>query len=211
MRKFFLASVLVVLLSTLGLAQKNIDEYDKVEIFVGYSGASLVSDDDFEPIDNGINVSAVYNIHRYFGIKVDVSGTFKTIEGDYFSPFTEPQLNPPSRYSADHSLYNATIGVQFKNNKREALLKPFGHVLVGYGKHRDKFTTACPTGAICQPFNFDFNGVSLILGGGLDIKINRRIDVRVIQLDVNPIFYKLDQQNFIYPNTRFSSGIVFKF
>lgn len=206
-----LLSALVFLFLAIGAVSAQnqaASDYNKAEIFVGYSGASLYTGDDFEPIENGFEVAAVYNVHRYVGIKADFSGTYKKVEGDFYSATSTATLG---RYRADHSLYNAAIGVQFKNNRRQAKVKPFAHVLVGYGKHADKFKTPCPSGAVCPPFNIDFTGVSLIVGGGLDIKVNRRIDVRAIQFDLNPIFYKSGGRNNSWDNTRFSSGIVFKF
>lgn len=211
MRKFSLSLVLIAIISGLGSAQNQPPEYNKVEIFAGYSGASLISDDEFEPVEHGFNVAAVYNFHRLFGIKVDVSGTHKKVRDNFFPPFGQPPFDPPSRYTANHSLYNASIGIQVKNNRRDDVAKPFAHLLVGYAKHTDKIKQSCPAGAVCPPFNFDFEGVSLILGVGLDIRINRRIDIRAVQLDLNPITYDSGRDRSIYANTRFSSGIVFKF
>jgi hypothetical protein len=215
MKKFWIMLVVIFSLSSLVFAQNQTEGNNKIEVFTGYSGAALFTGDDFEPIENGFNVAAVYNIRRYIGIKVDTSGTYKKVEGNFYSATSTPI--PFSSWKADHSLYNASVGVQFKDNSREAVVKPFAHILVGYGKHFDKFKTPCPTGAKCPPFNVDFEGVSLVIGGGLDIKVNRRIDIRVIQFDLNPIYYKANDPNRpwdlkrSWDNTRFSSGIVFKF
>ena len=211
MKKFLFGVLFIVMLSGMAAAQNQSDEYNKVEIFAGYSGAfTLSADDSVADVDHGFNVAAVYNFHKYFGVKVDASGTFGKVSGNYFSPFGSPPI-PVREFRADHSLYNLTAGIQFKNNKRDAVAKPFGHVLVGVGKHTDKFTTSCPTGAVCPPFDQDITGLSVIFGGGLDVKVNRRIDIRAIQFDINTISGESGVQKAYYHNFRFSSGIVFKF
>ncbi len=209
MNEFFVFLVIVIAFSSSVFAQQTADEYAKGEVFAGYSGATLFTGDKFEPVENGFEFSGVYNVHRYFGIKADFSGTYRKVDGNYQT--SSSPLVTLGSYQANHSLYNAAVGVQFKDNRRTSKLKPFGHVLIGYGKHTDKFPSGCPSGAVCPPFNADFSGTSLIIGGGLDIKINRRIDIRAIQFDLDPIFYKFDGQTFAWKNNRFSTGIVFKF
>lgn len=212
MIKHIFALALTMVLSGSLLAQNERGEYNKFEIFTGYSGASLFDgNDEFEPIENGFNVAAVYNVHRYVGIKVDVSGTFRNVNGTFITRIDSPPITEIGPFTADHSLYNLTAGVQFKDNRRDAVIKPFVHILVGYGRHEDEINTPCPTIAECPPFDFNFNGTSLIIGAGLDIKINKRIDIRTIQLDLNPITYDSGRGTSLYQNVRFSSGIVFKF
>lgn len=84
MKKILFNLILLVILSSAVMAQQG-EERDKAEFFTGYSGAALFTGDDFEPIDNGFNVAAVYNVHRYIGIKGDVSGTYRNINGDFRS------------------------------------------------------------------------------------------------------------------------------
>ena len=45
----------------------------------------------------------------------------------------------------------------------------------------------------------------MAVGGGLDIKINEKIDLRAIQVDYAPIF-----SGFLQNNIRFGVGLVFK-
>lgn len=206
--KHIFVLVLVFVFSNFVFAQQGFDEIDKGEIFAGYSGAVLFTDGSSEPIENGFNASAVYNFRRYVGVKVDVSGTYKNLTRNYF-----PSANAASSVSlrGNHTLYNVTAGIQFKDNSRDTKFKPFAHVLAGYGRHSDKFDP-CPAGGVCPPFSSDFNGTSLIVGGGVDIKVNRRLAVRLIQLDLNPIFYKSQGGGTeVYLSGRFSSGVVVNF
>ena len=191
--RFLLLVVLLFVSSTYSFAQTPPPEYDKVEVFAGYSnGTDLTSE--FEWVEHGFNAAAVYNFHRLFGVKFDVSGTYKTFDD---SPF----------FTTRHKLYNVTGGIQIKNNRKSRRVKPFAHFLVGLAVHSDSSEGSCPQGSFCPPFDSSETGLSLIVGGGLDIKVNRRIDIRAAQFDLNPIFIGND----IYPNVRFSAGVVFKF
>lgn len=190
-------SILFVLLPfvfmTFSFAQQPSPDYDKVEVFAGYSmGIELGAE--LEWIEHGFNTSAVYNFHRLVGVKVDVSGTYKTFND---SPF----------FKTKHSLYNVTGGIQIQNNRKSRRVKPFAHFLVGVGIHSDNSEGSCPPGSFCPPFVSDSVGLSFILGGGLDIKVNHRIDIRAVQFDLNPVFIG----DGVYGNARFSTGVVFKF
>lgn len=209
MKRIPLSLFFILAFSSLAFAQTPEDKTNKFEIFTGYSGATLFTGEDFEPWENGFNMSAAYNVRRYIGIKADVSGSYRTLEGEFWS--TSSPGTSLGRWKGIHSLYNVAAGVQFKDSKRKTKAKPFAHVLVGYGNHFDKFKTPCPSGAQCPPFNVDFEGVSLIIGGGVDVKINRRIDIRVVQFDFNPVIHNYEGSYVSWSNNRISSGIVFKF
>jgi len=72
-------------------------------------------------------------------------------------------------------------GVQVKDNSSEATFKPFAHALAGVANSRmnsrienvfrGKDSNTGPAGAF---------------GGGIDIRVSRRFDIRAIQLDYNP-------------------------
>ena len=193
MMKFLsLVSLLLLIPSTFTLAQNPPPEYNKVEVFAGYSNAAELTaiDDDPTP-EHGFNAAAVYNFHKYFGVKIDVSGTYRNYG-----------YGPLDRFS--HSIHNVTAGIQVKDNKLTGRFKPFGHVLVGYGRHSDRASSTC----LCQFLDrFERDGLAMVIGGGLDIKVNRRIDIRAFQFDANPIYF--DESTYL--NMRFSTGVVFKF
>jgi hypothetical protein len=203
--------VLLCLVSAVTMAQATRD-YNKGEFFAGYSGA--LQSEDFQqtsPLENGFNFAAVYNIRRYIGLKFDVSGTFKSVEGPYTA--STPGGIVSGNFHADHSSYHVLGGVQFKNNSKDAQIKPFAHVLVGLRHHQDNFTSTCPAGAVCRPFNTDFDGFATVLGGGVDVKLNRRIDIRVIQADLSVTSARTagSASRSIFYTDRLSAGIVFKF
>ena len=128
--------LLVVLLfafTTLSFAQQQAQDYDKVEVFAGYSMGTDISSE-FEWVEHGFNASAVYNFHRFVGVKADVSGTYNSFED---SPFNTTR----------HSIYNVTAGIQIKDNRKSSRFKPFAHFLAGYARHADKSEGTCPTGS----------------------------------------------------------------
>lgn len=201
MKKSLLIIVFISFLSIVTIAQ---DEYNKGEFFAGFSSGQNLASDELSP-EPGFNVSAVYNFHKYIGVKADVSGAYQAISGSYYFP-NSTQTN--QTWNATHNIYNFTAGVQIKDNRKDSIFRPFGHFLVGYGKHFDKIKTACPSNAKCPPIDLDLEGVSYVLGGGLDFKLNDRIDIRAAQFDINPIN---SRDKGIWNNGRFSAGIVFKF
>lgn len=189
-------------------AQDQTDEYKKNEFYVGYSNQQIDSGN--YRTTNGFQGSYVRNVHRYFGIKADVSGAYgnQTFNGSGTDTTSTPFTY---RQKSNSSLYNFLGGVQVKNNASKARFKPFAHALAGVAVTREKFTIAC-TSANC-PSGLNFSGnftdkhFAMAFGGGLDIKINDKIDFRAIQVDYNPIFRG---GGFWQHNFRLGIGIVFK-
>lgn len=90
---------------------------------------------------------------------------------------------------ANFSVYNITAGPQIKffTNRRAT---PFVHALFGVA-HRSLKETV--DDAVASPITFaedTTTSFAMNLGGGIDVRLNDRIDIRVIQVDFNPIFLK---------------------
>ena len=178
---FLTAAVLVGLLwASAAMAQ----DYRKFEVFGGYSHnrVDVGPVEDFDPSDdlefndifderegfNGFNASVVGNFSRYIGAKFDYSYHQKSFS---FGPD-----NTTIR------LHNILGGIQIKDNSTEGRLKPFAHALVGVGR----------TSADLSEFDnsledFDDAGFAAAIGGGLDVRVSRKVDVRVFQFDYNPM------------------------
>ena len=195
-----------------------VDDFKKAEFFVGYSNGQVDtgldtgnSASDFfrdRANFNGFNVSGVYNVSRYVGIKGDVSGTYnKTRFSDsFFDPATATTYNVS--FDTNNSLYNAVGGVQLKDNSREGRLKPFGHAMVGLGHVRTKVSNVtCTPANLCPIVNESYsdNGLSGVIGGGLDFRVNSTIQIRAIQVDYNPLRIAGETTH----NLRIGAGIVF--
>lgn len=204
MNKFIKAFCLTALLSISAFAQNSGgDEYNKNEFFVGYSNQQIDQGDN--RTFNGFEGSYVRNVHRYFGIKADVSGAYRN-EEFVGTVSTAPGATITFSNKSKSSVYNFLGGVQVKDNASEARLKPFGHALAGVAVNRVKFENSSSSNTFIQDSTFTDTGFAAALGGGLDIKINDKIDFRAIQVDYNPIYSESRFSN----NFRFGIGIVFK-
>jgi hypothetical protein len=134
---------------------------------------------------NGFDASLTYNVTKYVGLKADVTGHFKSEQ--FVDVFTPPGVT--QTISTRERLYQFLGGVQVKNNSREARFKPFAHALFGAARY---------TARQQQDIDLfpDFNYVArdretsfaMKLGGGLDIRAGRHVDIRVFEFDYNPVF-----------------------
>ena len=196
MNKFSHVISLIMILSVFSFAQ-NSDDYNKNEF---YSGYSYQFDTRSSISLNGFEVSYVRNMSRYFGVKGDVSGTFRR---------KTKTIDPATTQNRD-STFNFLAGVQIKDNSSQKRLKPFAHVLIGVGSVNRDLQVICNS---CTP-NSEIGrsvtknaGFAAAFGGGLDIKLNKKIDLRVIQVDYNPVYVNNRKS---FSQVRFSVGIVFK-
>ena len=205
-RLFFLA-ILIVTCASVGFAQSS--DYNKFEFYGGYSHNRVDTGiDDSEPelsdvINeregfNGFNASITGNVTRYVGLKLDVAGHFKSKRFAFGG----------SSVDIDSSVFNFLGGVQLKDNSSETSFKPFAHALVGAARARNKGTFNGVCAAVvpspCPNFTDTDTGLAGAVGGGLDIRLNDKIDIRAIQFDYNPTrVFDATQHNF-----RIGAGIV---
>jgi opacity protein-like surface antigen len=217
MNRITLAICLVVIASLTAIAQDAGDDHKAGEIFIGYSNGQVDTGlgdlDDELGLDigdresfHGFNVSGVVNVNRYFGIKGDVSGVYSNRGFAFTVPAPGGGTGSVS-FETKSSLYNFLGGVQVKDNSKSGTFKPFAHALVGAAHTRVKLSgLGCSVGIDCSVFQggseTNFAGA---FGGGIDIRLNNRVQVRVIQVDYNPIWFDGGRQN----NVRFGFGIVF--
>lgn len=215
MKKVILAVSLMAVSSLFTFAQTTaVDDYKKGEVYVGYSNGQIDTGlesgnsavDFFQERENfnGVNVSGVYNVTRYFGVKGDVSATFNS--NDFNDTFNGATVS----FKNKNSLYNFLGGVQVKDNSNDGVFKPFGHVLVGAAHARAKVSAfSCTPSAACPATipndTFSETGFAGAIGGGLDFRLNNRVQIRAIQIDYNPVRLSGETQN----NLRIGAGIVF--
>lgn len=195
------------------------DDYKKVEFFAGYSNgqvdtglennSSVGNFLDDRANSNGVNVSGVYNLNRYFGVKGDVSATYNTTR---FNDDAVVSGSPVTiGFKTNNSLYNFLGGVQVKDNAKSGRFKPFAHALVGAGHARVKISDfTCTPGTACAAVvipdeRISETGLAGAFGGGIDIRLNNRIQIRAFQVDYNPVRLDGDTSH----NVRFGAGIVF--
>ncbi len=206
MRKLILLAIFIAASAPLTFAQ-NSDDYDKVNFFAGYSHNRVdtgISDAD-EDIDdifderegfNGFNVSITGNVHRYVGITGDYSFHRKR--------FTDSFGGVTARADAD--LHNFLGGVTIKDNAKETKVRPFANFLIG-GAHAktDVDFTGLPAGTVIDDDDSE-SGFAAAIGGGVDIRLNDRVDFRAVKFEYNPTRLGGETQH----NFRIGIGVVIK-
>jgi hypothetical protein len=208
--KTFLIATLILACASIAAAQSD---YKRFEFFGGYSHNRVdtgIGDDEPELQDiineregfHGFETSATGNLSRYFGVKFDFSGHFK-------SRSIPSGLNTTG-IDIDSRVFNFLGGVQIKDNATEGTFKPFAHALVGAAHARNRvdisndfciaiFPSPCP-----GDFTASETGFAGAFGGGIDIRVNNRVDIRAVQFDYNPTrLFDSTQHNF-----RVGVGIV---
>jgi len=182
-------------LAPAALAQNN--EYKKWEFFGGYSALgfdTLAGDTDNVNVNEvlsgrntlrGFELALTRNIHRYVGVKFDYS---LHLREDNFS-------RPAGAGTVDTTVQNYLGGLQFKNNDKEGpRFKPFAHALFGVAVQKiDLDSPQLPAVFGVSDFHVNETSFAMAFGGGIDIKLNDRIDVRAGQIDWN-IINRGDQQ-----------------
>lgn len=195
MRRIMTAVTLLLLLAPAALAQS--EEYKKWEFFGGYSALNFdnlggdTNDPDFDAVLGekntlrGFNLALTRNVHKYVGIKFDYS---LHLREDEFS-------RPAGSGTVDSTVQNYLGGIQIKNNETDGpRFKPFAHALFGVAVQKvdvDSPQLANVLGV--SDFHVNETSFAMAFGGGIDIKLNNRIDVRAGQIDWN-IINRGDQQ-----------------
>lgn len=204
MRKILFLAFIIAATAPLTFGQS--DDYNKVEFYGGYSHNRVDTGIDDNSVDpdirdifdettgfHGFNTSITRNFHRYVGAKFDFAGHYRN------DTFSVPGLTPGTTVNAevDQRVYNFLGGVQFKDNSKEAKFKPFAHVLAG-GAHQSATLTATGLGPVIgttsDSLTVDDTSFAMAFGGGIDLRVHPRVDLRLIQVDYNPVF--MGDQNF---------------
>ncbi|HEY6188694.1 MAG TPA: outer membrane beta-barrel protein [Pyrinomonadaceae bacterium] len=216
MRKLLLLATLILACAPLSFAQGT-DEYNKVEFYGGYThnrvDTGLTDDDpDFSDIIderegfNGFEAAVTGNVHKYVGLKFDVSGAYRS------DNFTSGVITG----DVNSSIYNFLGGVQIKDNRKDAgTVRPFAHFLAG-AAHQRVNVNSPSLNALIGVTSFESSDTSFALGigGGVDIRVHPRVDIRAIQFDYNPVFsgdQTIQGQTFTgqtQHNFRIGAGIV---
>jgi len=161
----------------------------------------------------GWDAQAQYNVSRWIGFAVDGGGR-------YGSPFT---IADGIKGLPDGYTYSFLAGPVF-SYRTKSIFTPFVHTLFGWDRTTlEGSTIETPLSPVTSKANTYYDFV-MALGGGVDVRVWRRISVRPAQLD----WYhsSLNQDNFYMrafgltkylgvgtkeQNYRFATGIVVKF
>jgi len=211
-------STALLLCSTLVASAQNtkLDDYPKVEVFVGYSafgeansrgisfGADRRTSGDYGT-NTGFEASLIRNFSRHFGIKGDFSAHFSDESGRGPITLCTPTCTTVTQDAQLKTrVYNFLGGPEFKA-RNSTRFTPFAHVLGGVAHTSATFTTPGPT------FNLllkkSDNSFAMALGGGLDIRASKRVSFRAM-MDYNPVFVN-DSVSGRRDFVRFSLGVLF--
>ncbi len=181
---------------SIGLAQTP-TERPSNEFFAGYSYNSAdintLTIDPHRTGQNGFNLEYTRNITKQIGLTGDGSAHFHR----------ETRSTTSETFTSKRDQYFLLGGLQFKTRSGKGVA-PFAHALFGASLFRGFTSNISPAGNV---FTFDdATSFAMVFGGGLDIHVNKRIDVRMIQADYAPTFFGSGRQD----NFRFSVGIIFK-
>ena len=195
--------------ATFATAQNNSDDYKKVEVFAGYTmdhdqrepNERFTSVLGFTPAQlqaffgrpfntnsgrtrmNGFNVSVTGYVTKNFGITGDFSAAFKN------------EFQPVGTQGSDtrRRKYNFLAGPQYKF-RNASRVQPFARALFGAARLSTRLrpdnTGISAAGLTVQQIDDEYTAFAMALGGGLDVKLNDKVSLRLIQIDYNPVFSK---------------------
>ena len=183
-------AVFFVLLSVPLLAQES--QAPRAEIFGGYQylhiGNNSTLGNNSGQSFNGWNAGTAYKFGQYFGVAGDFSGSYATISG------------------VSAHIYTYTAGPVISGNAGR--LTPFAHVLFGGARLSGSASSV----------SISWNGFTTMVGGGVDVNVNKNLGVRLAQVDW--LYYHFGSKSIAgltapsfsgSNNVRISTGIVFRF
>jgi opacity protein-like surface antigen len=211
MRKLILLFAILLISAPAGFAQTD---YSNWEFFIGYAheranngadrldarGRSVSSTGATAPVDfvskrvpfNGVSGEVAANVHRNIGLVANFAVTVaNTGFVDNLSGRT---------FNARLWRYTALFGPRF-NWRNSSPFIPYAHALFGATRYHANFRNndfTCP--------DTDETAFAMALGAGLDIRANRRIDIRAGQIDYLPVFFSHKRED----GLRFSAGVKIK-
>jgi opacity protein-like surface antigen len=92
-------------------------------------------------------------------------------------------------------------GIKLQDNALETKVRPFAQLLLGVG--RAEIDSSGPSINI----NDSRTGFAAAVGGGLDIRVHKNVDIRAIKVEYNPVRIDGETDN----NIRLGVGLNFRF
>jgi opacity protein-like surface antigen len=229
MRKVFFLFLLVVLCAPAALAQTTAKTGP--EVFVGYSNlqAEGVPSQEFNQNNSfddtvfgertglhGVNAEVTQYMTKRFGLTGDFSWNQRSRDVSFAN----------GTGNIDTRVINIMGGpqVRFPNESR---VTPFARALFGVANTRFEAqeNVQVPAGTVSNSFTTNATDFAMAVGGGLDVRLNDRVGLRVLQVDYNPVFLRDRSVNVLgaagaltpvtlesnrQDNIRLSFGVTFK-
>ncbi|PYS99548.1 MAG: hypothetical protein DMF63_10700 [Acidobacteria bacterium] len=223
MRKTFFGAfffVLMALTATSVFAQDN--ERYKFEFYGGYSYMNLNRGFDADEFNDDFSDFAGNRVNAH-GIELGVNYNWSRFVGAKFVYTRHAHSQDLSEgFKLEQKVGQFMGGIQIKDNKKDGpKLKPFAHILAGAAQQsfqgEGQFLVATPVrpeGSEVIAFDINSTDLTMSFGGGLDLRVHKNVDVRLVQFDWNPIFRgDRDTQFGVFPgvmqnNYRFGFGVV---
>ena len=211
MRKLLLLFAILLVCAPAGFAQSD---YSNWEFFIGYAheranngadrldvrGRAVNPSGSTRRVDfvsdripyNGISTEVVANVTPHIGLVTNFAATFANTD------FLDT-LNGQS-FHARVSRYTLLFGPRY-NFRNSSPFIPYAHALFGLTRYQAKFRNndfTCP--------DTSETAFAMALGGGLDIRASKHIDIRAAQVDYLPVFFSHKRED----GLRFSAGVKIK-
>jgi opacity protein-like surface antigen len=134
---------------------------------------------------HGFTLGAKYNLSPALGIRTDLSAYFnKDRSVDPFGTGADAHIDTNS---FDEKTYVLVIGPEVR--REFGSWRPFVHALAGVARQTSK-DVQTSTGPFAFSINDRTTSLALKLGGGVDVRLSPRVDLRIIEIDYEPIFAK---------------------
>lgn len=195
MRKTSLLLVLCACFAQYALGQSD---YSKRELggnvsIMGLDTTGAFNSDGSRDGLYGFNVQGAYNFSRYLGVKAEFSFSQQHFDHDFIDLHTR--------------VSQIMGGIKLQDNKTTTRIRPFAHALVGVA-HASDLPRLEPDGFTLVTFTVrDGTGPAFALGGGLDIRLTKKLELRAFQLDYNPS--RIGGE--VFHNVRLGLGVNFRF
>lgn len=141
----------------------------------------------------GFDIHGAYNISRLLGLSAD----FSYLQ----NKFRTGGVDPTSR------LAQVMGGIKLQDNAKTTRFRPFGQALFGvaHASNLPRVLQSTSTGKTVALVSG--TGPAFALGGGLDIRLTKKLDLRAFQVDYNPVWAKGET----FHNLRIGIGLNFRF
>jgi opacity protein-like surface antigen len=211
MRKLLLLFAILLVCAPAGFAQSD---YSNWEFFIGYAheranngadrldlrGRAVNPNGSTQRVDfvservpyNGVSTELVANVTPHVGLVTNFAATFANT--DFVDALTGRSFH------ARVSRYTLLFGPRY-NWRNSSPFIPYAHALFGIARYQAKFRNndfTCP--------DTSDTAFAMAVGGGLDIRASRHIDVRAAQVDYLPVFFGHGRED----GLRFSAGVKIK-
>jgi opacity protein-like surface antigen len=191
MRELVCCICLVILLGVSANAQSR--DTPAVEIYGGYANLS-------ENNMPGWNASVAINANRWFAVVADFGGHYKHNKTDLFFGSLE----------SNSRINTFLFGPRFSLRKNKVVM-PFAHLLIGVARSK---ASANFTGIPFPDASFSEaqKSFALATGGGLDVRLNDRFALRLIQAEyLQTRFLEARFLDQTQHRARVSGGLIIKF